>query len=530
MAALCPYDGPMGQGMVSRNAGDKDGGDLFVAPGRGTTKLLASVGADARPWHDAAPGNALVVTDDPSEIARLAATGARVIAVTDTPTTALAAGARFVSPDDPAWIAATVAIARRAHPDRRAAPEPAEAMVATALAGGDALTVLHIRLARLDLINRAHGREAGTALVDAAERRILALVAGLSDEEGAVARVAGPGFVVALPGAAEAAIIAAARLEEALARPFRLGAAAIALGSRIGIAGARDGEDAGTLLARAARSAAEPAGEGGTVIAATMPAADTIDQLAADLHHALDRGEIRILYQPQADIAGVTLTGVEALARWQHPQLGPLGAGDLFAAAERAEIGLALSDHIQGLVLESASRWPASLQRLRVSVNLTAGDLARPRFVDRFLARVDASGFPRGRLTLEITETGLMADLDAAALCFAELRGAGCRIAIDDFGTGYSSLAYLKSLPVDYVKLDKALIDDLDREARDRVVAAGTIDMARSLGLAVIAEGVEDEGQRRQLATLGCALYQGFLLAEPLDEAALIAFVEGYRR
>ena len=217
---------------------------------------------------------------------------------------------------------------------------------------------------------------------------------------------------------------------------------------------------------------------------------------------------------------------MEALARWHHPELGSLGAERLFAAADHAGIALALSDHIQRLVLAQVAAWPAGLGHLRVSLNLTPGDLARPGFAETFLDRVDAAGVPRGRLTLEITETGLMADLPAAAALLGRLRGAGCRVAIDDFGTGYSSLAWLKALPVDYLKLDKSLAQDIAGSERDRVVVRGAIDMARSLGLAVVAEGIETEEQRALLAAEGCATYQGFLLSEPLDEAGLVRFLD----
>ena len=186
-----------------------------------------------------------------------------------------------------------------------------------------------------------------------------------------------------------------------------------------------------------------------------------------------------------------------------------------------------MSEHIQGLVLTRAARWPQALAGLRVSVNLTAADVARPGYAALFLARLDASGFPRGRLTIEITESGLMEDLTAASAFLAALRGAGCRIAIDDFGTGYSSLAYLKTLPLDYLKIDRALTRDIGGSARDRVVVGGVITMARSLGLGVIAEGVETTDQRALLAAAGCDLYQGFLTAPPLDEAALVAMMAG---
>ena len=250
-----------------------------------------------------------------------------------------------------------------------------------------------------------------------------------------------------------------------------------------------------------------------------------LDPLAIELHQAVERREIDVLFQPQVEIATGRIVGVEALARWAHGRRGPLGADALFAAAERAGLGVALSDHIQQLALERAAAWPRALGGLRLSINLTAADISRAGFAAVFLDRVDASGFPRGRLTVEVTETGLIQELDRAAALLAELRGAGCRVAIDDFGTGYSSLAYLKALPLDYLKLDKALTVDIAGNPRDRVVVRGVIDIARALGIAVIAEGVETPAQLALLTAEGCGWYQGFLRAGPLDEAALVAMV-----
>ena len=278
---------------------------------------------------------------------------------------------------------------------------------------------------------------------------------------------------------------------------------------------------------RDAAPMAAPTSEGAAVEHDGPQGPASIESLAIDLHHAIDRGEIAILYQPQVEIVSGRIVGVEALARWHHPRHGGLGAEELFAAAEQANLGIEVSDHIQRLVLAEAAAWPRALESLRVSLNLTAADFARPDFARAFLTIVDRSGFPRGRLTIEITETGLIEDLDAVSTLLAELRGAGCRVAIDDFGTGYSSLAYLKALPLDYLKIDKTMTRDIGGSARDRVVVRGVIAMARSLGFAVIAEGVETERQRELLAAEGCDFYQGFLRAEPLGLGALTAMMEG---
>jgi EAL domain-containing protein (putative c-di-GMP-specific phosphodiesterase class I) len=221
---------------------------------------------------------------------------------------------------------------------------------------------------------------------------------------------------------------------------------------------------------------------------------------------------------------------VEALARWTHPELGPVGAATLFSVAQQSDYLKALSAHCQARALNLAGQWPKELGQLRLAVNVVAADIARPRFLREFLEMVDASGFPRERLTVEITETGAMADLDRSARILGQLRAVGIRVAIDDFGTGYSSLAWLKALPADYIKLDKGLTGEIGGSARDGVVVRGVIGMARSLGLSVIAEGVESEGQLALLAREGCTLFQGFLHSRAMGSDDLVKMVNASTR
>ncbi|TPG15248.1 bifunctional diguanylate cyclase/phosphodiesterase [Sphingomonas koreensis] len=396
--------------------------------------------------------------------------------------------------------------------------------------GGDrAPAVLLIALTRFDLVNATYGRAAGDALLRAAMKRIEDVASDLFGRGGIVARLSGSEFMLAAPATGGRIDLVAERLSVALARPFVAGDAVVVLGSRIGVAAPVAGDDAARLLRRASEALAEAKASDSATIR-TAPGGDrdavSIEKLAVDLRHAMDRDEIEVLFQPQVSIASGAIVGVEALARWEHGRLGSLGAETLFAAADRADLAIALSDRVQQLALARAARWPAMLTGLRLSVNLTAADIARPGFADLFLDRIDTSGFPRNRLTVEITESGLIDDLGAAAGLLTTLRSAGCRVAIDDFGTGYSSLAYLKALPLDYLKIDKKLAQDIAGTPRDRVVVRGVIEMARSLGLAVIAEGVETPEQLDLLAKEGCNYYQGFLCAEALTSEALAALVD----
>ena len=389
------------------------------------------------------------------------------------------------------------------------------------LADGATVSAILIGLTRFETVNTAYGRAAGDALLRAVSRRLSEAAREAIGRGAVVARMGGSEFLIASDEADTGKVaLASARFEEALGRPFVVEGEFVPLGARMASAVSVAGDSAASLLRRASEALFEHH-------VPQEASAPSMDALAADLRLALDRGEIGVLFQPQVSIATDVITGVEALARWQHPELGEIGAETLFAAAEHAGLGGTLSDHVQALALGTAARWPANLAKLRLSINVTAGDVGRPGFADSLLGRIDASGFPRARLTIELTESGIMQDLGEAARLFAELRTAGCRVAIDDFGTGYSSLAYLKALPLDYLKIDKRLSQDITGSPRDRVVVRGVIDMARSLGLAVVAEGVETKDQLDLLAKEGCNYYQGFLRSGPIDGDTLARLVGG---
>ena len=408
-----------------------------------------------------------------------------------------------------------------------AAPGEVARFLAGRAADGEALAMIAIRLTRFDIVNAAFGRSTGDALLAAAFARIVQGLSPIALADRQIARGDGALFEIALAADETALTEVVTAIETALARPFDTGDAMVNLGARIGVARAANGSRVDDLPTRA-REALEPAHDGATVRQAARSHAAPLARLAADLHRAIEREEIAILFQPQVTLASGAITGVEALARWDHPTLGTLGAETLFAAADRADLGAALSEHILMRALSAVSRWPAELGELRVAVNVTAADVTRPDFVARFLDHVAESGVPRTRVTAEITETGLIGDLDVAAAALGALREQEVRVAIDDFGTGYSSLAYLKALPLDYLKIDRSLTRDIAGSARDRVIVRGVIAMAHALGLATIAEGVETAMERDLLAGEGCDLYQGYLCAGPLDSAGLAALLAGW--
>jgi len=397
------------------------------------------------------------------------------------------------------------------------------------------IVALLLAVNRFDAINAAFGRSTGDAVLQGVARRIERLV-DADNVRRMVARLAGAQFIILLgaPTSLSEGRFLAGQLVEAIDRPFVSGDHVITLGSRVGVVAASEDEDGASLLRRGSKALVEAkAGKSDPIHvsdAGSQSESARGDQLEVDLRRALDTDEIEIVFQPQVSVTSGLIVGVEALARWPHPAYGELGATTLFSVAERSDYLVQLSDHVQRKALAAAARWPSSLADIRLAINITAADIARPGFSEQFIDLIAASGFDRGRLTVEVTEGSLIEDLNGAATLLARLREAGLRIAIDDFGTGYSSLAYLKAFPLDYLKIDKRLCEDITGSPRDRIVVRSVIDMARSLGLDVIAEGVESQEQLDLLAKEGCTLYQGFLCSKPVDVVELARLVEATRR
>jgi EAL domain-containing protein (putative c-di-GMP-specific phosphodiesterase class I) len=250
-----------------------------------------------------------------------------------------------------------------------------------------------------------------------------------------------------------------------------------------------------------------------------VPPGRTAAQLEADLLGAIDRDEIEIVFQPQFALADDRLSGAEALARWQHPTLGRIGAAALFSIAERVDHLVPLSRHIAHRALATATQWPGEL---RLSLNVTPADLAAGSYAELLLGILSESGFAANRVTLEVIEQSLLGDLQLAAETLRFLTARGIRIALDDFGAGFCNFRYLKLLPLHYLKLDRSMVEGIANDPRDLAVLRAIVAMAGALGLQVIAEGVESEEQRAKIAEEGCAFYQGFLRAQPMTAAEFL--------
>ncbi len=248
--------------------------------------------------------------------------------------------------------------------------------------------------------------------------------------------------------------------------------------------------------------------------------------LEADLLCALDRREIEVLFQPQFACASGAVVGAEALARWRHPTLGSIGARDLFAVAERAGLVAPLSRHVVARALEDAATWP---EGLTLSLNITPEELGDPRFAADFAALIGQSEIAPGRLMLEITEDVLLRNLAQAASALKALRGLGFRTALDDFGAGFCNFRYLRELPLDALKLDKAMVEGVPADGTALAVLRAIMALARALGLTVYAEGIEDEIQRAAITAEGCDYWQGFLRAQPMPSANVLALARTAR-
>ncbi|MGE0810049.1 MAG: putative bifunctional diguanylate cyclase/phosphodiesterase, partial [Immundisolibacter sp.] len=248
--------------------------------------------------------------------------------------------------------------------------------------------------------------------------------------------------------------------------------------------------------------------------------------LEADLTRAVERGDLRVSYQPVKALASGRITGVEALVRWQHPERGLMLPSLFIPLAEDCGV----IHELGAWVLRRACEDMATLakdQDLRLAVNISVRQLKHPQFEQRVLEVLEQTGFDAGRLTFEITESALFGGGEVAADTVRRLAEHGIRFSLDDFGTGYSSLAYLRQLPIDKLKLDPSFIGDDTLSSTDGAIIAAVIALARSLGIDVVAEGVESAPQVELLALHGCDQMQGYLISEPLSVEALVAWLRG---
>ena len=391
--------------------------------------------------------------------------------------------------------------------------------------GGGAFSVLFLDLDRFKLVNDSLGHPVGDRLLCAVAERLRGCV-GPADT---VARLGGDEFALLLDGAgAEAAARTAADVARALAPAVALDGYEVHATASIGIApGPGDGPEALLRAADAAMYRARAGGPGRWEVFDGAMHARALARLRmeTDLRRALERDEVTAHYQPIVSLETGRVVGVEALARWRHPERGWVAPGEFVPPAEETGLILGLGRGVLARACRDLRAWTDAVpgaDALGVSVNLSVRQLAQADLVEQVRAAVEAAGVDAARLRLEVTESVLVEHPEAAAATLTRLKGLGVRIWMDDFGTGYSSLAVLHRLPLDGLKVDRSFVAAMATDGRAGRVVASVLALARSLGLEVVAEGIERADQLAGLRALGCDHGQGFLFspAVPPDSLA----------
>jgi diguanylate cyclase (GGDEF)-like protein/PAS domain S-box-containing protein len=392
---------------------------------------------------------------------------------------------------------------------------------------GSRIGVLFCDLDHFKVVNDSLGHSQGDRLLV----EVAARLSGQLRLGDTVGRFGGDEFVILcedIDGADDATRLAE-RVSLAFHQPFDLDDADIVVGMSIGIAVSQPGvADAETLIrdADAAMYRAKAQGRARYQLFEPHIRHQAVDrfELERELRAALGNDELEVFYQPVFDLAGGHVVGAEALLRWNHPTRGVVAPDDFIALAEETGLIVPLGTWVLEAACRHAQEWGATAaghEHLWVAVNISGRQLEDGAFVDRLREAIDRSGIDPGRLHLEVTESVLMRDAAYSARILERLKALGITIAVDDFGTGYSSLSYLRRFPVDSLKIDRSFVDGLGLGCDDSTIVAAVVNLAHTLGLKAIAEGVEHPRQRAELERLGCDQAQGYLLGRPVPAAAL---------
>jgi diguanylate cyclase (GGDEF)-like protein len=388
---------------------------------------------------------------------------------------------------------------------------------------------MFLDLDRFKVINDTLGHQVGDELL----REVACRLSMVVRETDFVARLGGDEFVVILPGItmpADAAIVAS-KIIAALSTPIQVAGNDLHTSPSIGISiFPEDGPDGDTILKHAdtAMYHAKSSGRNNYQFYAPEMNQAAIERMDIErkLRHALDRNELILNFQPQYGAASRQPVGVEALLRWHHPVDGVISPERFIPVAEETGLIVQIGEWVLANACRELVRWiDAGLSPIRMAVNVSARQLRRRDFCETVAGVLAETGLPPALLELEITESSVMENPEEAIEILQRIGRMGVSLAIDDFGTGYSSLAYLKLFPIDHLKIDRSFVRDIEFDLNDRAIAFGTIALAHSLGLNVIAEGVETEDQLELLRVNHCDEVQGYLFSKPLTSAAAFAFL-----
>jgi len=401
--------------------------------------------------------------------------------------------------------------------------EALEEAVASAKSRGSNLALMFLDLDRFKLINDTLGHGVGDQLLCEVANRLRKSVR----DSDIVARVGGDEFVVVLPNVSDSAIIRriAASLVQTLSQPYEIAPHTLRTRPSVGVSMFPfDGEDPTTLLRNAdlAMYHAKETAHDPVHFFSEKMLGRSQERLALDdgLHRAMERGEFEVLYQPQSDLVTGHIVGAEALIRWNHPVDGLVLPDTFIPVAEENGLIYPIGQWLIGEVCGQISAWRSEgLPSIPVAINLSPKQFRQDSLAEIVSGIAANANIDPSLLEIELTESTVMRKAELAADVLGTLNARGFRIAIDDFGTGYSSLAYLRQFPVHKVKIDRSFVLDLPGDENAAAIAIAIIRMAKSLGLQVVAEGVETEAQRAFLAEQGTDIMQGFLFSKPVDAA-----------
>jgi diguanylate cyclase (GGDEF)-like protein len=384
------------------------------------------------------------------------------------------------------------------------------------------VALLFIDLDRFKLVNDTLGHAIGDRVLQQVAARLGSLATRPAE---AAARFAGDEFMLVVCGCRDesAAAREGARILEALRAPYSNDGYELFVAPSIGLSiFPRHGHDAAALLHRADLAMYRAKAEGGNKLqiynSGLHGRAVEAFQLENDLRRAVDRGELELSYQPLVTIDGM-LDGMEALLAWNHPKLGRTAPREFIPIAEESGLIVPIGSWVIRDACATGAKWQAAgLRPVRLSVNVSALQFARSDFVDSIAATLASTGFEPQRLELELTETFVLRDIEESARRMKRIRDLGVSIAIDDFGAGYSSLSYLRRLPANSLKIDKSFLRELAGPDESPEVVRSIVLLAHSMGLSVVAEGIESVRELELLRAAGCDKVQGHLYGEPLRE------------
>ncbi len=387
---------------------------------------------------------------------------------------------------------------------------------------GGGVAVLLIDIERFSAINDTLGSHSGDEVLQEVARRLDGHFEG-----GLAARVGGDEYAILCPGetTTDGARERAEEVLRTLEPPVALDEVALDVEANVGVAVLGEHADDPEILLQRADLALAHARSHGSRVEVYSPRTERSDaarlKLLGQVRGALAAGEFVLHYQPKVDLQTRRITGVEALVRWRHPELGLLSPDRFIGMIEQTSLIEPLTMNVLEQALAQVVAWRRRGIVLEVSVNLSARNLLDPELPERVGALLAKHGVPAEQLVVEVTESAAMADPDRGVRVLESLRQMGLGVAIDDFGTGNASIEYLAQLPATELKIDRAFVTDILERERDRAIVRSTIDLARNLGMTVVAEGIESEETMEYLAATGCALGQGFFFSRPLPPEQL---------